>query len=259
MSKRNGSCRTPLNINPFRFMELDKPEILYKLTNELSYPEEEAHCEFYSMTGILTLLKTMRYCQSQTDDYLKDTIPYLHPKIKMVTVTILLDATQNDDTYCHAYNTFVYYANRYMRINRPRKFITDHELLILLEAEKTPKAPVFPDQKIVTENPLVFDERLLNAFYLAFDNYIWEHAAHADFMNWFRVNPIGKPVFRDKMTAYFCYAVGKIENRMIESLKPKNLNRWIESVINGNNYSGLKNRRMNKVKTGEIDHKLSLI
>jgi hypothetical protein len=78
-------------------------------------------------------------------------------------------------------------------------------------------------------------------------------------MNWFRVKPIGKPVFRNKMTAYFCYAIGKIENRMIESLRPKNINRWIEPIINGNNYSLLKSRTSNRDKMEEIDNKLELI
>ena len=68
----------------------------------------------------------------------------------------------------------------------------------------------------------------------------------------------GKPVFRDKMTAYFCYAVSKIESRMIGSLRPKNLNRWIEQVINGNNYSAMKKRVKNKKLIAEIDNKLAL-
>jgi hypothetical protein len=136
MSKRNVSGQPNINIDPFRFMELDKPDILYKLTIELGYSEEEALREFHSMLAMLTLLKSMRHCQSQTDDWLKDAVPQLHPRVKMLTVTILLDAMKDDDTYCHAYNTFVYYACRYLRMHRPRKIITDHKLLILLEDEK---------------------------------------------------------------------------------------------------------------------------
>jgi hypothetical protein len=173
MSKRNGSGRTPLEIDPFRFMELDKPDILYKLSVELGYSEEEALREYQSMLAMLTRLKAMHQCQSQTDDWLKDAVPNLHPKVKMVTVTILRNATKGDDSYCHAHNTFVYYSNRYMGLNLKRKTITDHQLLILLEAQLTPKAPALNDQLSGPENPLVFDERLLNAFWLAFDNYIW--------------------------------------------------------------------------------------
>jgi hypothetical protein len=136
MSKHNGFVHTSLNIDPFRFMELDKPDIFYKLTSELGYPEEEAHGEFHSMLAMLTRLKSMRCCQSQTDDYLKDAVPDLHPRVKIAAVTILLNATNGDDTYCHAYNTFVYYSNRYMGLNLPRKIISNHQLLMLLEAEK---------------------------------------------------------------------------------------------------------------------------
>jgi len=149
MSKHNGSCHTPLTIDPFRFMELDKPDIHYKLTSELGYPEEEAMREFHSMTAMLTRLKSMRICQSQTDDYLKDAVPNLHSGLKLVTVTILLNATKWDDTYCHAYNTFVYYSNRYLRTDHPRKKITDHQLLMLLDAEKRQaEAPVNGKDKL---------------------------------------------------------------------------------------------------------------
>lgn len=105
------SGHAPLNIDFFRFIELDNPDILYKLTSELDYPEEEALHEFHSMTAMLTRLRSMRCCQSQTDDYFKDAVQHLHPLVKMLTVTILLNATIRDDSYCRAYNTFVYYAN----------------------------------------------------------------------------------------------------------------------------------------------------
>jgi hypothetical protein len=136
MSKHKGCGHAHPKIDPFRFMEMDKHDIHYKLTGELGYPEEEALREFHCMTEMLTLLRSMRPCQSQTDDYLKDAVPLLHRGVKLLTVTILLNATKDDDTYCHAYNTFVYYSNRYMRTNHPRKNISDHQLLLLLEAEK---------------------------------------------------------------------------------------------------------------------------
>ncbi len=140
MSKHNGSGHATLTIDPFRFMELDKPDILYKLTSELGYSEEGALREFHSMTAMLTRLKSMRHCQPQTDDYLKDAVPDLHRGVKMLTVTILLDAMKGDDTYCYAYDTFVYYSNRYLGIKRPRKNISHHRLLILLEKEQAAAA-----------------------------------------------------------------------------------------------------------------------
>jgi hypothetical protein len=148
MSKHNLSGHQNLTIDPFRFMELDKPAILYKLTSELSYSEEEALREFDAMIAMLTRLKSMRCCQSQTDDWLKDAVPNLHPRVKITAVTILLNATEGDDTYCHAYNTFVYYFNRYLRTNRPRKIISDRKLLILLEEEARQLRPVTGVKKL---------------------------------------------------------------------------------------------------------------
>ena len=117
MSKHKGSGHANKIIDPFRFMEMDKTDILYKLTIELGYCEEEALREYYAMIAMLSRLKSMRICQSQTDDWLKDAVPNLHPRVKMLTVTILLNAMNDDDSYCHAYNTFVYYSNRYLRTN----------------------------------------------------------------------------------------------------------------------------------------------
>jgi len=245
-------------IDPLRFLELEKTEILYKLTNELGYSEEESCLEFHAMTQIIVHLKPIRNCQSRTDDYLMATVKVLRYRVKLFIVMILLRATEHSDPYSYAHNSLVYYANRYLRTNFAQKRIPEHELLALLEAEKETTALEVPIKQTERENPLVFDETLLNGFYLAFDHCIWEHAPHASFMNWFRVNPTGKPVFRAKMTAYFCYAVSKIESRMIGSLKPKNLNRWIEQVINGNNYSALKKRVKNKKLIAEIDTKLAL-
>jgi hypothetical protein len=241
-------------LDPVRFLKLEKKEILYKLTSEFGYSEEEALKQFNSMIDIIERLKPLRCSQSETDDSLKDTINSLRRGSKMLIIMHLLKATERDDSYFYAYNTLVYYVNRYGRLNLPRKNIHEADLLIKIEGENRPSLPVSADPS----NPFVFEKTLLNAFYLAFDNYIWEHAGHKDFMNWFRVKPVGKPVFKNKMTTYFCYAIRKIEHRIIESRKPVNINHWIRPLINGNNYSLMKSRAADREKMADIDDKLSL-
>jgi hypothetical protein len=110
-----------------------------------------------------------------------------------------------------------------------------------------------------TENPLIFDDIFIKHFYIVFDDYLWEHTGIESMKNWFRVSPIGKPIFKEKMTTYFCYALGKIEGQILENHKPANLNKWIKPIINGCNYTDLRNRNHNNKKIEEINAKLDLI
>jgi hypothetical protein len=246
-----------LNLDPIRFLEFEKKEILYKLTSEFDYSQEEALMLFNSMMEILLQLKPMRDCQSGTDDYLKETVSNLRRGSKLLIVMHLLNTMENSRSWSHAHNSLVYYANRFGRLKLPRMVVSDAEILILLEAETETRIALSPTTD--ASNPLVFEEKLLNAFYLAFDNYLWEHTSHHDFINWFRADPVGKPLFKNRMITYFCHAVGKIEHKMIEAHKPENINHWIKPLINGNNYSLLKSRASESNKTSEIDQKLFLI
>lgn len=108
-------------------------------------------------------------------------------------------------------------------------------------------------------NPLIFNVAFINNFFLTFNDFLWEITDIETCKNWFRVNPIGKPEFKDDLTTYFCYAIGQIEDKIIAEYRPKNINKWISTTINGNNYSGLKSRAKNKIMISEIDEKLSLI
>jgi hypothetical protein len=241
-------------VDPLDFLELEKKEILEKLTAETSYSKEKVIDLFNTMTGIIEGLRPLRDSQQETDDFLKDTINGLRRSQKMPIIKHLLKAFENDETWRFAHKTLVYYANRCFRLEILHKIISDAALLTQLEAEKGHSLPALANYL----NPLVFDETLLNAFYLAFDNYLWVHMDHAIFMNWFRMNPLGKPVFKHKMAAYFCYAIGKIVNRMIESRRPLNINRWIEPLINGNNFSKMKTRPRNRKILADIDNKLAM-
>ncbi len=106
------------------------------------------------------------------------------------------------------------------------------------------------------DNELIFDEALLNIFHGAFDNYLWKTTDINTFKNWFRMNPIGKPVFVKDMQTYFCYAVGKIQK---QKKKDININKWINPIINNSNYGNLKKRATNNEKIDFINSKMALL
>jgi hypothetical protein len=247
-----------LMLDPLKFLELKKDEILFKFMEEMGYSEKNAISKYDFMTEMIVRLKPLRTSESQTIDYVQETIKKLPCNSRLFMVNLVLMSLILHDSYCHAYNSIAHFANHDEVNPFTNKYIPEPKILALIEGEKMPLARYYPQPEIFSTNPLVFDETLLNGFYLAFDHFIWEHTSHVSFMNWFRVNPTGKPIFKDKMMAYFCYAVGKIENRMIEAFKPKNLNRWIEPLISVNNYSMMKKRVADKYKIAEIDNKLSL-
>ncbi len=60
MCKHNVSDRTSQTIDPYHFLELDKLDILYKLTCELGYPDVEALLEIDSMTTMPAWFKPLR-------------------------------------------------------------------------------------------------------------------------------------------------------------------------------------------------------
>ncbi len=243
-----------LNLNPIKFLELEKQKILTILISESGYSHQEASGHFKMMKDILLRLKPLRTSRADTDKFLKEIFAILRRDSKLMIIIQLLRATATCDTWCYAYNMFVAYINRILILNFPRKEFSELDLQLDIELEKRAERQEIPD----TTNPLVFDKTLLNAFYLAFDGFLWKHSSHDDFINWFRVYPAGRPVFKEGMTSYFCYAVGKIEDRMLGLLRPKNLNRWIGPVINGSNYSAMKKRVSNKRKIAEINNRLAM-
>jgi hypothetical protein len=118
-------------------------------------------------------------------------------------------------------------------------------------------APPASPSPIPPDKP-VFEERLLIQFHGAFDGYLWESVDFETFNNWFRVKPLGKPVFKPGMMTWFCYAVGKIERKRITKYCP-NFGKWVTQLIGNINYSTQKKKAQDtydRSKAGFIDHKL---
>jgi len=103
----------------------------------------------------------------------------------------------------------------------------------------------------------IFPKVLLNKFYFAFNGYLWENVEPSEFLGWFKLSPIGKPVFIEEMMTYFCYAIGKIKDKLIPESRPVNFGDWMQHHIGGSNYSSLKKRATIKVKTAFIDEKVA--
>jgi len=141
MSELNTTNPASLNIDPFLFLELEKTELIYKLINEMGLSEEEALAEFNAMVKIITRLKPLRNCQSKTDDYLAVAVKEARYRVKVMVIMILLKATENSDTWGYAYNTLVYFANRYLRLNLKRKKIVEANLLFRLKQEMSAAKP----------------------------------------------------------------------------------------------------------------------
>lgn len=143
------------------------------------------------------------------------------------------------------------------RIGALKKSIGNNPYLEFISIYKDSKDSTPPPQQI--ENQLIFDEKILDSFHSAFNGYLWKTTNIEPFKNWFRVTPEGMPDYESDMIRYFCYAVWKIEGHIIPEYRPKNLNKWFESIIGKNNYSGLKKSKLVKEKKAEIDKKLNLL
>jgi len=104
----------------------------------------------------------------------------------------------------------------------------------------------------------IFPKELLNKFHSAFNGELWYDVRSEEFLNWFSLVPVGKPLFKVKMKRYFCYAVSKIESQQMPDNKPKNLGIWMKHLIGNSNYSGLKNYpKLVQEKLTSIDKKVA--
>jgi hypothetical protein len=121
-----------------------------------------------------------------------------------------------------------------------------------------PQKNEMPDQEI-TKNPVIFNDVFIKHFYVAFDDYLWEPTDIESMKNWFRVNPIGMPMFKKNMITYFCYAINISKGKLITKHKPANFNNWINPTINGSNFSSLTSQATNLDKIGIIKERLSLL
>lgn len=108
-----------------------------------------------------------------------------------------------------------------------------------------------------TENPLIFEKSILDNFHGAFNDYLWESTDIELCKNWFRVKPIGVPIFKKDMKFYFCYAIGKIEEKRNVQICP-NMGKWITQLIGNTNHSSLKKKATDKTKKSVINEKFNL-
>lgn len=124
-----------LKIDPIKYLDLKKSEILYILTNEMRYSDEKALLKFDFLKEIITRLKPLRCFILQTYGYLEETIRLLPPKLRIYTLNFLLKAMDHDETYPNAYNCLAQIANRYQHLRIDLKCFDDCELLANVEQE----------------------------------------------------------------------------------------------------------------------------
>jgi len=147
-------------------------------------------------------------------------------------------------------------------VNRLSLHIKYLESLLPQKDNANERIPVLTENtdqsdKIAQPEVYIFPKVLLNKFYFAFNGYLWENVEPSEFLGWFKLSPIGKPVFIEEMMTYFCYAIGKIKNKLIPESRPVNFGDWMQHHIGGSNYSSLKKRATIKVKTAFIDEKVA--
>lgn len=109
------------------------------------------------------------------------------------------------------------------------------------------------------EDPLIFNEPVLERFHSVFnDGFLWEKTPIEKFKNWFRINPVGKPVIKEEMITYFCYALWQINKyRMIEVCP--NIEDWYSSLTGKKTkLSKLKAQAVGANKT-EVDRRIGHI
>jgi hypothetical protein len=121
--------------DPVSFLNRRKKDIIHKF-KRLGFSEEEAAGEFDWMVRFIQKLEPLRDSQSETDEFLEKHAEDFCHRGKNHRLTHLIRATENNDSYCYAYNTFVYWGNLCLSLNLKRKEVCGCETLI-----------GFPDQK----------------------------------------------------------------------------------------------------------------
>jgi hypothetical protein len=133
-----------IKIDPLKYLELKRSEILFKLTNEMDCSEEEADSEYHSLTETVNCLKPLRASRILTKNYLKKILKPISFFVKSFRVNILVKATTDDDTYCYAFNFLADIANQDLAFPITFKNIPEHELLRMLEREQDQHNAVKP-------------------------------------------------------------------------------------------------------------------
>lgn len=236
----------PPAIDPFIFMDRKEPEIHHRLTREYEYSENEAAEFFLSLKGILKKLKNLRRYKIKTFDYLDETIKNLPVKIRLFTILFLLKPLYSNRAWVHASNCLAQMANRDLLFPLELEFIPEYELIAMIEEDE--------------EDPLIFNESVLERFHGVFnDGFLWEKKISIEtFKNWFRVNPVGKPVIKEEMITYFCYALWQINNYRLIEICP-NIEDWYSALTGKKTkLSKLKGQAVGPNKT-EVDRRIEHI
>ena len=131
----NYSDSRNLQIDPVKYLDLKKSEIIYILTNELRYSDAKALLKFDFIREIINRIKPLRCFKLQTYGCIEETIRQLPPKLRIFTVNLLLKATDHDETYPIAYNCLAQIANRFQHLTIDLKCFDECELLALVEQE----------------------------------------------------------------------------------------------------------------------------
>ena len=133
----NNYSDTPFtSIDPLRFLELKRAEILFILKEELGYSGEKACAKFDFMVEMIKNLRPIRACKSQTISYVEERVRCIPLKVKPFTINFLLKAIISEKrTWKHAYNSLAHLANRNAVIPIPYDNTPEHEMLTLIEHE----------------------------------------------------------------------------------------------------------------------------
>lgn len=127
--------------DPVSFLNRRKKDIIHKF-KRLGFSTEEAAGELDWMVRFIQKLDPLRDSQSETDEFLAlNSSDFCH-RGKMHRLTHLIRATENSESYGHAYNTFVYWGNLCLSLNLKRKEVSECETLIADEKQADPESGV---------------------------------------------------------------------------------------------------------------------
>jgi len=153
-----------------------------------------------------------------------------------------------------------FYEKLATRLSEHIKYMESLLLQNEIVNERIPALTVNTNQSNKNDQPVVyiFPKELLNKFHSAFNGELWEDVGSEECLEWFREDPVGMPIFKFEMKRYFCYAIGKIEDKLIPESRPANFGKWMKHHIGNSNYSSLKNYpKLIQEKLTAIDKKIA--
>jgi hypothetical protein len=142
----------------------------------------------------------------------------------------------------HSYNFLAHLANRDIPVPLELKSIPEYKLVAMIEKEG--------------DNPLIFPDHVLNGFHVVFiDGFIWASTDVKSFKDWFRMVPRGKPIIKEEMITYFCYAVSLLDEYRDKEICP-NMEDWYSALTGKKTlFSKLKGNAVGPNKN-EVDRRM---